>query len=66
MIVLSDPRARACRGCGRAATIYRDKYGHLWCVECERWNGPAVTLEQPALFEMKPRWPGDRWSTLLS
>jgi hypothetical protein len=65
MSVFSVPRARACRGCSRAATVYTDKYGHLWCVECERWNGVDPTYDGQGTLPGMSRWPGDRWGEIL-
>ena len=38
--------------------LYQDKHRHLWCMDCERWNGQVQAPdEQPSMFEA--RYPGD-------
>lgn len=66
MTMLSVPRARACRGCSRAASVYTDKYGHLWCVDCERWNGVDPSWSEDEMLPGMSRYPGDRWGMILT
>lgn len=54
------PRARACRGCDRLNTTYTDKYGHVWCWECERWNGVDPAYRGEVQPELIPAYPGEQ------
>lgn len=46
-----------CQHCG-SGRIYRDRHSHLWCEDCEQWNGQVLSgYEQPSLWT--PEWPGD-------
>jgi hypothetical protein len=64
MSVLSHPLDLACRRCLAPGMVYEDQFGHLWCAECEAWNGLAPVGHQPSLFAA--RFPGDRWAAILS
>jgi hypothetical protein len=57
-IAVAIPRTR-CKGCRRSGSLYEDKYGHVWCVECERWNGRGRHAEEQPMLDIVPAWPGD-------